>query len=63
MAVTGDTDGSAVVAAAQERDARRLERLVQDLMDLARLDADRFSLDVQTIDAATVARQVADGSR
>jgi two-component system OmpR family sensor kinase len=44
-------------------EARRLERLVQDLLDLARIDADRFSLDLQRIDADAVLHQVADGVR
>jgi two-component system OmpR family sensor kinase len=44
-------------------EAGRLERLVQDLLDLARLDADRFSLDVRTVDATAVAGQVAEGFR
>jgi signal transduction histidine kinase len=35
-------------------EARRLERLVRDLIDLARLDARRFSLDVRTIDVRPV---------
>ncbi len=44
-------------------EARRLERLVQDLLDLARLEADRFSLDLQTVDAARVVAEVAEGFR
>ena len=40
---TDDPTGAATVISAE---ARRLERLVQDLLDLARLDADRFSLDL-----------------
>ena len=42
-------------------EARRLERLVQDLLDLARLDADRFSLDVREVDASAVVAQVVVG--
>jgi signal transduction histidine kinase len=61
--VDGTAEDPAAAAAVIGSEAHRLERLVQDLLDLARLDADRFSLDVQTIDAATVARQVADGFR
>jgi signal transduction histidine kinase len=34
---------------------------VQDLLDLARLDADRFTLDVRTVDASEVVRQVVGG--
>ena len=44
-------------------EARRLERLVQDLLDLARLDADRFSLELGPVDCLDVARRVADGFR
>ncbi len=57
---TDDPAGSAVVIGAE---ARRLERLVQDLLDLARLDADRFSLDLQAVDCADAVRQVVDGFR
>jgi len=35
-------------------EARRLERLVADLLDLARLDAHEFSLDVRRVDARAV---------
>jgi signal transduction histidine kinase len=44
-------------------EARRLERLVQDLLDLARLDARQFSLDVQRVDAGAIAHLVAEGFR
>lgn len=53
---TDDVPGSAAVISAE---AGRLERLVQDLLDLARLDADRFSLDLQRVDGAAMAGQVA----
>jgi two-component system sensor histidine kinase BaeS len=36
-------------------EARRLERLVQDLLDLARLDARQFSLQLEPVDAGAVA--------
>jgi signal transduction histidine kinase len=55
-----DAQGAAAVISAE---AGRLERLVQDLLDLARLDADRFSLEVRTVDGASVAAQVAEGFR
>jgi two-component system sensor histidine kinase BaeS len=42
-------------------EAQRLERLVQDLLDLARLDAHRFSLHLQTVDGIDVAHQVVEG--
>jgi two-component system sensor histidine kinase BaeS len=44
-------------------ESRRLERLVADLLELARLDARRFSLDVRTIDAAEVVAVTAEGFR
>jgi two-component system sensor histidine kinase BaeS len=61
--VDGATDDPAAAAAVISAESRRLERLVQDLLDLARLDADRFSLDLRTVDCAQVVRQVADGFR
>jgi two-component system sensor histidine kinase BaeS len=42
-----------------EAEARRLERLVADLLELARLDAREFSLHLGTIDVAEVARHAA----
>lgn len=42
-------------------EARRLERLVADLLDLARLDAHRFSLAPTACDAAEVVRRTAEG--
>lgn len=42
-------------------EARRLERLVADLLDLARLDAHRFSLTPTACDAAEVVRRTAEG--
>lgn len=42
-------------------ESRRLERLVSDLLDLARLDAREFSMRPVVVDAATVVRAVADG--
>jgi two-component system, OmpR family, sensor kinase len=55
-----DHDHAAGVIAAE---ARRLERLVHDLLDLARLDARSFSLDVRETDAGEVARHTAEGFR
>lgn len=57
---TDDLTGAVSIIGAE---ARRLERLVRDLLDLARLDADRFSLSVGPVDAREVARQAADGFR
>ena len=54
---TDDVPGAAAVIGTE---ARRLERLVQDLLDLARLDARRFSLDMTVVDAAQVAAGVVD---
>jgi two-component system sensor histidine kinase BaeS len=59
----GTADDPAAAASVISSESRRLERLVQDLLDLARLDANRFSLDVQTVDAAALATQVAEGFR
>ncbi len=61
--VDGATDDPVAAAGVISAEARRLERLVQDLLDLARLDADRFSLDLQPVDCGEVVRQVADGFR
>ena len=44
-------------------EARRLERLVQDLLDLARLDARQFSFHTERIDCADVLSTVANGFR
>jgi two-component system sensor histidine kinase BaeS len=61
--VDGAADDPVAAATVISSEARRLERLVQDLLDLARLEADRFSLELQTVDAARLVRQVADGFR
>jgi two-component system sensor histidine kinase BaeS len=56
-------DGAAEPAKAAEvisAEARRLERLVGDLLDLAKLDARRFSLDLRPLDAADAAAAVAE---
>jgi signal transduction histidine kinase len=44
-------------------EARRLERLVGDLLELAKLDARRFSLDVRATDVAEVVSDTAEGFR
>lgn len=51
--ITG-TDDSVRAARVIETEARRLERLVADLLDLARLDAHQFSLTPRPIDAREV---------
>jgi signal transduction histidine kinase len=42
------------------QEGRRLERLVADLLDLARLDAHEFSLQVRAVDVAPVVRNAAE---
>ncbi len=59
----GAAEEPAEAAAVISAEARRLERLVQDLLDLARLDADRFSLEIQAVDCTQAVRQVVDGFR
>jgi len=44
-------------------EARRLERLVGDLLELAKLDARRFSLDVRATDVGEVVADTAEGFR
>jgi two-component system sensor histidine kinase BaeS len=44
-------------------EARRLERLVQDLLDLARFDARRFDLHLRPIDVAEVVADSGEGFR
>jgi signal transduction histidine kinase len=44
-------------------EARRLERLVGDLLELAKLDARRFSLDIRSTDVAEVVTDTAEGFR
>jgi two-component system OmpR family sensor kinase len=44
-------------------EARRLERLVGDLLELAKLDARRFSLDMRATDVAEVVADTAEGFR
>jgi len=53
-----DTAKAAGVIAAE---ARRLERLVRDLLELAKLDANRFSLDVRQVNLLEVVGDTADG--
>ena len=50
----GTTDDVAGAMAVIVSETERLERLVQDLLDLARLDARRFTLDLQPVDVDTV---------
>jgi signal transduction histidine kinase len=55
---TTDVGRAADVIAAE---ARRLERLVRDLLDLAKLDANRFSLDLRPVDVMEVLSDTVDG--
>jgi two-component system sensor histidine kinase BaeS len=61
--IDGATDDPVAAAVVISSEAGRLERLVQDLLDLARLDADRFSLVLQSVDCRDVVRQVSNGFR
>jgi signal transduction histidine kinase len=53
----------AQAAAVIGTEARRLERLVGDLLELAKLDARQFSLDVRATDVVEVATDVVEGFR
>jgi two-component system sensor histidine kinase BaeS len=55
---TDDVPGAITII---NSEARRLERLVEDLLDLARLQARQFSLHIQRVDCGAVARTVAEG--
>lgn len=57
---TDDVTGAVAIIGGE---ARRLERLVQDLLDLARLDARQFSFHPQNIDCTDVVATVAEGFR
>ncbi|HLI74010.1 MAG TPA: HAMP domain-containing sensor histidine kinase [Acidimicrobiales bacterium] len=57
---TTDVAGAIAVIGSE---ARRLERLVRDLLDLARLDARQFSLDMERVDCSDVVAAVAEGFR
>jgi signal transduction histidine kinase len=61
--IDGTADDPFAAATVISTESRRLERLVQDLLDLARLDADRFSLELQRVDAAAVTGQVVESFR
>lgn len=53
-------EGRARAAGIIQAETRRLERLVRDLLDLARLDAHEYSLTPQPCDAAAVVRDAAE---
>lgn len=56
-----DPEERARAAAVIASEARRLERLVRDLLDLARLNTRQFSLHPRDCDAASVVRETAEG--
>jgi two-component system sensor histidine kinase BaeS len=58
-AIEDPAAGGAVILA----EARRLERLVRDLLDLAKLETQRFSLQIETVDLVDIAAGTADGFR
>jgi signal transduction histidine kinase len=59
----GTVDDAPRVAAIVESEARRLDRLVRDLLDLAKLDARSFSFDVRAIDLREIVEDTAEGFR
>jgi two-component system, OmpR family, sensor kinase len=59
----GKAPDPAHAAAIITAEARRLERLVGDLLELAKLDARRFSLDIRGTDVAEVVADTAEGFR
>jgi two-component system OmpR family sensor kinase len=62
-ALTDNKAKPARAAAVILSEARRLERLVGDLLELAKLDARRFSLDVRETDIGEVVAETAEGFR
>jgi two-component system sensor histidine kinase BaeS len=56
----GDPDARARAASVIMAEARRLERLVRDLLDLSRLDSREFSLHPRACDAAAVVADAAE---
>ncbi len=59
--IDGAADDPVAAARVIGSEARRLERLVQDLLDLARLDAHRFSLELRAVDATGLVERVVRG--
>src|ERR1700728_3063806 len=55
----GTTEDTAAATAVIGSEARRLGRLLQDLLDLARLDAQKFSLDIERVDCGDLVSQTA----
>jgi len=61
--VDGAAPDAAAAAGIIAEESGRLERLVADLLDLARLDARRFSLQPQTVDLADATRAAGESAR
>lgn len=59
----GAAPDPAAAAGVIAEESRRLERLVADLLDLARLDARRFSLQTRTVDLVDAARAGGESAR
>jgi two-component system sensor histidine kinase BaeS len=59
----GTAPDAARAAGVISAESRRLDRLVRDLLELAKLDARRFSLDVRATDVAEVVEVTAEGFR
>lgn len=59
----GTADDARAAAGIVSAEARRLERLVGDLLELARLDAKEFSLHPAEVDVADLVRTSAEGMR
>lgn len=59
----GAAEDPAVAAGVIASEARRLARLVEDLLDLARIDAHQFSLQVRRVDLHALVRSAVDGFR
>ncbi len=57
----GTIEDAAAAAVVIASESRRLERLVQDLLDLARLEARQFSFDLEPVDAVAMTRRVVEG--
>ncbi len=59
----GAAENPQQAAAVIESEARRLERLIQDLLDLTRIEARRFAIDNREVDVGQVVSTAADGLR
>lgn len=56
----GTTDDPRAAAIVIQRESKRLESMVQDLLELSRLQARHFSLDITRVDVASVVTEVAE---